>query len=75
MKLGASHLLGRPNWRRPGPGLCSRFGGEVESTGRALLHCLARKFASGSFPETMDLKSAWYDTTTTEMRTVTADPP
>ena len=45
------------------------------------LCCPARQYARGSFPETLDLKSAWYDATATEMlvesvrRTLTAYPP
>ena len=37
---------------------------EIESTEHALLRCPARQYARGSVPETLDLKSAWYDTTT-----------
>ena len=31
------------------------------SAHHALLRCPARQYARGSFPETLDLKSAWYD--------------
>ena len=78
MKLAASYLLGHPNWHLPGPGLCPRCEEEIETTEHALLRCPARQHARGSFPETLDLKSAWYDTTTVEMhaafvqRTLTA---
>ena len=81
MKLAASYLLGHPNWHRPEPGLCPRCEEEVETTEHALLRCPARQYARGSFPETLDLKSAWYDATATEMlaefvrRTLTAYPP
>ena len=68
MKLVASYLLvGYPNWHRPDPGLCPRCEEETETTEHALLRCPARQYARGSFPETLDLKSAWYDTTTVEM--------
>ena len=81
MKLAASYLLGHPNWHRPDPGLCPRCGKEIETTEHALLRCPARQYAREAFPETMDLKSAWYDATATEMlakfvhRTLTAYPP
>jgi hypothetical protein len=81
MKLAASYLLGHPNWHRPDPGLCPRCEEEIETTEHALLRCPARQYARGSFPETLDLKSAWYDTTAIEMlaafvqRTLTAYPP
>ena len=81
MKLAASYLLGHPNWHRPEPGLCPRCEEEVETTEHAILRCPARQYARGSFPETLDLKSAWYDATTIEMlaefvrRTLTAYPP
>ena len=54
---------------------------EIETTEHALLRCPARQYARGSFPETLDLKYAWYDATATEMlaefarRTFTAYPP
>ena len=50
------------------------------SAHHALLRCPARQYARGSFPETLDLKSTWYDATATEMlaafvnRTLTAYP-
>ena len=81
MKLAASYLLGHPNWHRPDPGLCPRCEEEIETTEHALLRCPARQYARGSFPETLDLKSAWYDATATETlaksvrRTLTAYPP
>ena len=81
MKLSASYLLGHPNWHRPDPGLCPRCEEEVETTEHALLRCPARQYARGSFPETLDLWSAWYDSTATEMLakfvrcTLTAYPP
>ena len=58
MKLAASYLLGHPNWHRPDPGLCPRCEEEIETTEHALLRCSARQYARGSFPETLDLKSA-----------------
>ena len=48
------------------------------SAHHALLRYPARQYARGSFPETLDLKSTWYDATATEMlaafvnRTLTA---
>ena len=78
MKLAASYLLGHPNWQRTDPGLCPQYEEEIEITERALLRCPARQYARGSFPETLDLKSTWYDATATEMlaafvnRTLTA---
>ena len=81
MKLAASYLLGHPNWHRPEPGLCPRCEEEIETTEHAILRCPARQYARGSFPETLDLKSAWYDATETEIlakfvrRTLTAYPP
>ena len=81
MKLAASYLLGHPNWHRPEPGLCPRCEEEVETTVHAILRCPARQYARGSFPETLDLKSARYDATVTEIlakfvrRTLTAYPP
>ena len=81
MRLSASYLLGHPNWHRPEPGLCPRREEEIETTEHALLRCSARQYARGSFPETLDLKSALYDSTATEMlakfvrRTLTAYPP
>ena len=81
MKLAASYLLGHPNWHRPDPGLCPRCEEEIETTEHALLRCPARQYARESFPETLDLKSAWYDATATETlakfvrRTLTAYPP
>ena len=75
MKLAASYLLGHPNWHRP------RCEEEIETAEHALLRCPARQYSRGSFPETLDLKSAWYDTTAIEMlaafvqRTLTAYPP
>ena len=81
MKLAASYLLGHPNLHRPDPGLCSQCEEEIETTKHALLRCPARQYARGSFPETLDLKSAWHDATATEMlaefvrRTSTAYPP
>ena len=67
MKLAASYLLGYPNWHRPDPGLCPRCEEEIETTEHALLRCPARQYARGPFPETLDLRSAWYDYTATEM--------
>ena len=81
MKLVASYLLGHPNRHRPDPGPCPRCEEEIETTEHALLRCPARQYARGSFPETLDLKSAWYDTAAIEMlaafvqRTLTAYPP
>ena len=81
MQLAASYLLGHPNWRRPDPGLRPRCEEEIETTEHALLRCPARQHASGSFPETLDLRSAWYDATATGMLaksvrcTLTAYPP
>ena len=81
MKLAASYLLGHPNWHRPEPGLCPQREEEVETTEHAILRCPARQYARGSFPETLDLKSAWYVATVTEIlakfvrRTLTAYPP
>ena len=81
MKLAASYLLGHPNWRRPDPGHCPRCEEEIETTERALLTCPARQYARVPFPETLDLKSAWYGPTAIEMlakfvrRTLTAYPP
>ena len=81
MKLAASYLLGHPNWHRPDLGLCPRCEEEIEPTEHALLRCPASQFARGSFPETLELKSAWYEATTTEMlakfvrRTLAAYPP
>ena len=81
MMLAASYLLGHLNWYRPDPGLCPRCEEEIETIEHALLRCPARQYARGSFPETLDLKSAWYDTTAIEMlaafvqRTLTAYPP
>ena len=75
MKLAASYLLGHPNWHRPDPGLCPWCEEEIETTEHALLRC------PNSQGETLDLKSAWYDTTAIEMlaafvqRTLTAYPP
>ena len=80
VKLAAPYLLGHPNWHRPDPGPCPRFGEEIEATEHALLGCPAHQYARGSFPETLDLKSAWYDATSAEMlaefvrRTFTAHP-
>ena len=62
-------------------GLCPQCEEEIETTEHALLRCPARQYARGSFPEALDLKSAWYDTTATEMlakfarRTLTTYPP
>ena len=81
MNLAASYLLDHPNWHRPDPGLCSRCEEEIETTEHALLRCPARQYARGSFPETLDRKSAWYGATATELlakfvrRTPTAYPP
>ena len=81
MNLAASYLLGHPNWHRPDPGLCPRCEEEIETTEHALLRCPARQYARGSSPETLDLKSAWYGATATELlakfvrRTLTAYPP
>ena len=81
IKLAASYLLGHPNWYRPEPGLCPRCEEEVETTEHAILRFPARQYARGSFPETLDLKSACYDATAIEMlakfvrRTRTAYPP
>ena len=81
MKLAASYLLGHPNWHRPDLRLCPRCEEEIEITEHAPLCCPACQYARGSFPETLDLKSAWYDATATEMlakfvrRTFTAYPP
>ena len=81
MKLSVSYLLGHPNWHRPEPGLCLRCEEDIETTEHALLCCPARQYARESFPETLDLKSAWYDATATGMlatfvqRTLTAYPP
>ena len=81
MKLAASYLLGHPNWHRPDPGLCPRCEEEIEAAEHALLRCPARQYARGSLSGTLDLKSAWYDTTAIEMlaafvqRTLTAYPP
>ena len=80
MKLSVSYLPGPPNWHRPEPGLCPRCEEEVETTKHALLRCPARQYVRGSFPETLDLKSAWYHATATEIlaafvgRTLTAYP-
>ena len=80
MKLAASYLLGYPNWHRLDSGLFQRCEEEIE-TEHALLRCLARQYARGSFPESLVLKSAWYDASATEMlakfvrRTFTAYPP
>ena len=80
-KLAASYLLSHPNWHRPEPGLCPRCEEEVETTEHAILRCPTRQYARGSFPETLDLKSAWHDATATEMLatfvqcTITAYPP
>ena len=63
MKLAASYLLGHPNWHRPDPGLCPWCEEEIETAEHALLRCPARQYT----PEALDLKSAWYDTTTVEM--------
>ena len=67
MKLAASYLLGHPNLHRPYPGLFPQCEKETETIGHALLRCPARQYARGSFPDTLDLKSAWYDATATEM--------
>ena len=67
MKLAASCILGPPNWHHPDPGLCPRCEEEIETTERALVLCLTRQYARGSFPRTLDLKFAWYDVTATEM--------
>ena len=67
MKLAASYLLGHSNWHRADPGLCLRCEEEIKTTEHALLRCPARQYAKGSFPETLDLRSAWYDATATEM--------
>ena len=81
MRLAASYLLGHPNWHRPEPGLCPRCEEEIETTEHAILRCPARQYARRSFPETLDLKSTWYDATTIKMltkfvrRTLTAYPP
>ena len=81
MKLSASCLQGHPNWHRPDPGLCPRCEEGIETTEHALLRCPARQYVRGSFPETLDLRSAWYDSTATEMLakfvrpTLTACPP
>ena len=51
------------------------------TTKHALLRCPARQYVRGPFPETLDLKPAWYDTTATKMlaelvrRAPTAYPP
>ena len=58
MKLAASYLLGHPDWHRPDPGLCQRCEEGVETTKHALLLCLARQHARGSFLETLNFKSA-----------------
>ena len=59
---------GRPACRhQPEPGLCPRCEEEVETTENAILRCPTRQYARGSFPETLDLKSAWYDATVTEI--------
>ena len=50
---------GPPQLAPPRTGLCPRCEEEVEITEHALLRCPARQFARGSFPETLDLKSAW----------------
>ena len=39
----------------------------IETTEHAMLRCPARQYARGSFPETLDLRFAWYDATTIEM--------
>ena len=81
MKLAASYLLSYPNWHRPEPGLYPRCEEEIETTEHAILRCPARQYARGSFPETLDLKSARHDATTIKMlskfvrRTLTAYPP
>ena len=67
MKLAASYLLGHPNWHRLEPGLCPRCEEEVETNEHAILRCPARQYARGSFPEILDLRSAWYDATETEI--------
>ena len=67
MKLAASYHLGHLNRYRPDPGLCPRCEEGIETTERALLRCPVRQYARGSFPETLDLKSAWYDATATEI--------
>ena len=78
MKLAASYLLGHPNWHCPEPGLCPRCEEEIETTEHAMLRCPVCQYARGSFPETLDLKSAWYDAemlATFVQRTLTAYPP
>ena len=81
MKLSASYLLSHANWHRPDPGLCPRCEEEIGTVEHALLRCLARQYAGGLFPETLDLKSAWYDTTIVKIlaafvqRTLAAYPP
>ena len=53
---------------------------EIETTEHVLLRCPARQYATESFPATLDLRSAWYNATATEMlatfvqRTLTAYP-
>ena len=73
--------MGHPKWHRPEPGLRPRCEEEIETTEHTLLRCPARQYARGSFPETLDLKSARYNATAAEMlakfvhRTFTAYPP
>ena len=80
MKLAASYLPGHAGLHRQDPGLCPRYKEEIEPAEHALLRGSARQYARGSFPETLDLKSAWNDTTAIVMlaafvqRTLTAYP-
>ena len=65
----------------PGTGALPTVQEEVETTRHAILRCPAHQYARESFPETLDLKSAWYDATAIEMLatfvqcTLTACPP
>ena len=63
MKLSTPYLLGHPNWHWLERGLCLRCEEEIETTEHALLRSPARQHARGPFPETLDLKSAWFDAT------------
>ena len=68
-----SNLLGYPNWQRLDLGLRPRCEEEIEHA--LLCPSVLVQYARGSFPETLDLKSAWYDATTNVRRTSTAYPP